>query len=355
MIPTAEFSERCLRLAADLAGLEVDALLVTSIPSIRYLTGFTGSNAILLLEPSRTTLYTDPRYSIQAHRETTCRVNISRGSTHLALLPRLKKLSRIGFDPAHLNVSIHGHWAAAADLFPLPGLVETHRMVKSAAEIKLIRESVHINSRAFAAAIRRWKPGFTETDLAAEIDYRQRKLGAEGPSFDPIVASGPRSALPHARPTRAPIAADALLLIDMGALYEGYASDMTRVVYTGKPSQTIKDFYNPVLEAQLAAIDAVRAGQTAASVDRAARKSLRAHKLHDLFTHSTGHGVGLEIHEGPGLRKSDHTVLRSGMVITVEPGIYREGFGGVRIEDIVLVTDTGCEVLTPSPKELVAI
>ncbi|MEZ5353045.1 MAG: Xaa-Pro peptidase family protein [Bryobacteraceae bacterium] len=321
MIPASEYAERRAQLAVLLALHQVDALVVTSLPSVRYLSGFTGSNAIVLLEPHRATLYTDPRYDIQAHAETSCRVKISRGPTHQALLPRLRRLSSVGFDPAHLTVSVHAPWAEAAKLAPLPGLVEQQRMVKSQAEIDLIRQSVRINSRAYDAALRRWRPGVTEADLAAEIDYRQRKLGAEGPSFDPIVASGPRSALPHARPSAAPIASDALLLIDMGALYEGYASDMTRVVFTGNPGRKIKDFYRPVLDAQLAAIDAVRAGQTAAAIDRAARRSLQAHKLHELFTHSTGHGVGLEIHEGPGLRKTDRTVLRSGMVITIEPGI----------------------------------
>jgi Xaa-Pro aminopeptidase len=355
MIPAAEFNARRKQAAAALAELKLDALLVTALPSVRYLTGFTGSNAFLLLEPSRATLYTDPRYDIQASEETSCKLNISRGPTHLALLSRLKRLRRVGFDPARVTVAIHKAWALATRLKPVSGLVETQRMVKSPAEIGLIRESVRINSEAYSAALRSWKPGLTESALAAEIGYRQRLLGADGPSFDPIVASGPRSALPHARPTTRPIAADALLLIDMGALYQGYASDMTRVVHTGAPSKRERDFYQAVLDSQLAAIDAVRAGATAASVDRAARKSLRSKKLDELFTHSTGHGVGLEIHEGPGLRKTDRTVLRSGMVITIEPGIYRNGFGGVRIEDIVLVTGTGCEVLTQTPKELIAL
>ncbi|MEZ5398285.1 MAG: Xaa-Pro peptidase family protein [Bryobacteraceae bacterium] len=355
MIPATEYGDRRRAVAAALAAHRVDALLVTSLPNVRYLTGFTGSNAILLLEPTRATLYTDPRYGIQAREETICRINVSRGPTRNALIPRLKRIKRVGFDPVNLTVATHSAWAEAARLRPVSGLIEAHRMIKSTAEVALIRQSIQINSDAYQAALRTWKPGVTEADLAAEIDYRQRRLGAEGPSFDPIVASGPRSALPHARPSHAPILPNALLLVDMGALYGGYSSDMTRVVHTGKPTRRAKQFYQAVLESQLAAIDAVRDGVTAASVDRAARESLRNRNLDDLFTHSTGHGLGLEIHEGPGLRKNDRTVLRSGMAITIEPGVYSEGFGGVRIEDVVLVTPTGCEVLTPTPKDWIEI
>jgi Xaa-Pro aminopeptidase len=189
-------------------------------------------------------------------------------------------------------------------------------------------------------------------DLAAEIDYRMRKLGAERPAFDTIVASGARSALPHAQPSATILGRNELLLIDMGAALAGYASDMTRVLFLGCPGSRIKRIYNAVLEAQLAAIDAVRPGVTAAHVDGAARRSLRKKGLEKAFVHSTGHGLGLEIHEPPRIGRADKTSLREGMTITIEPGAYLEGFGGVRIEDTVVVTKAGCEILTPTSKKL---
>ena len=226
-------------------------------------------------------------------------------------------------------------------------------MVKSGPEIALIRRSVEVNSKAFEAALRTVRPGRTrEVDLAAEIDYRMRKLGAERPAFETIVASGPRSALPHAQPSQRIARENELLLIDMGATLDGYASDMTRVVFLGRPGTRIKRIYHAVLEAQLAAIDAVRPGVTAAYVDRQARRSLKSEKLDKAFVHSTGHGLGLEIHEPPRLGKGEKTRLREGMALTIEPGAYLEGFGGIRIEDTVVVTKNGCEVLTPTSKEV---
>jgi Xaa-Pro aminopeptidase len=240
-----------------------------------------------------------------------------------------------------------------ASLEPLPGLIEELRMVKSADEIAIIRRSVDLNSKAFESALRAIRPGRTaESDLAAEIDYRMKRLGAEGPAFETIVASGKRSALPHARPSTTILGKNELLLIDMGATLAGYASDMTRVLFLGRPGDRAKKIYGAVLEAQLAAIDAVRPGVTAARVDRAARQALKKKGLDRAFVHSTGHGLGLEIHEPPRLGKTDKTRLQEGMAITIEPGAYLEGFGGVRIEDTVVVTKTGCEILTSTSKEL---
>jgi Xaa-Pro aminopeptidase len=194
----------------------------------------------------------------------------------------------------------------------------------------------------------------TETALAAEIDYQSRKLGADGPSFDTIVAAGERAALPHARPGAAKIGAG-MLLIDMGAFLNGYASDMTRMLHIGLATAKYKRAYRAVLEAQLASIAAVRPGATAASIDRAGRRVLLGYGLEREFIHSTGHGLGLEIHEGPRLGKSDKTKLETGMAITIEPGVYIEGWGGIRIEDTVLVTGYGCEILTPTSKDLVEV
>jgi Xaa-Pro aminopeptidase len=228
-------------------------------------------------------------------------------------------------------------------------------MVKTAEEIARIRRSVRTNSEAFSAAVKKMRPGISEAEVAAEIDYQMRRRGAEKPSFDTIVAFGARTALPHAQPTAQRLGNHELVLIDMGATQEGYASDMTRMVFLGKPAADARKMYDAVLEAQLAAIAAVREGVTAERVDRAARQTLKSRGLEKAFVHSTGHGLGLEIHEPPRLGKKDKTELRAGMVVTIEPGVYVKGAGGVRIEDTVLVTERGCEILTPTSKELMVL
>jgi Xaa-Pro aminopeptidase len=240
----------------------------------------------------------------------------------------------------------------SASLEPVSGWIEELRMLKSAAELALIRRSVETNSRAFEQTIARVKPGTRERDLAAELEYRMRRLGAERPSFETIVAAGVRSALPHAQPTGGQLSSGDLVVVDMGAFQDGYASDMTRMLCVGNPSAKTKRMYRAVREAQLAAIDAVRPGVTTVSVDAAARRVLAGFGMDHLFIHSTGHGLGLEIHEPPRLGKRDRHRLKRGMAITIEPGAYIEGFGGVRIEDTVVVTETGCEILTPTPKHL---
>jgi Xaa-Pro aminopeptidase len=238
-----------------------------------------------------------------------------------------------------------------ASLEAVAGWVEELRQIKSAEEIARIRRSVDTNSRAFEQAVARMRPGMKEQDLAAELEYRMRRLGAEKPSFETIVAGGVRSALPHAQPTAAPLR-DGLVVVDMGAIQEGYCSDMTRMLFLGKPSARVKRAYRAVLEAQLAAVDAVHAGARTARVDAAARNVLKGYGLDKAFIHSTGHGLGLEIHEPPRIGKRDKTTLQAGMAITIEPGVYIEGFGGIRIEDTVVVTEHGCEILTPTAKEL---
>ena len=349
---------RRARAAALLPDLKLDALLVSSLHNIRYLTGFTGSNAALLLYPNgRATLFTDPRYTVQASQQATCRVRIAKGPLPKAILQEVTRarLRQIGVEADHLTFSqfqaIMKDLPNRAELFPQSQLIERLRMVKDEGEIARIRAAVTANSAALEAALATFRPGMTESELAAEIDYHNRKLGAEAPAFDTIVAAGKRAALPHAHPGPNPIG-PGILLIDMGAFREGYASDMTRMAHVGRPTPKYKRAYRAVLEAQLAAIDAVRPGVTAASVDTAARRTLRKHGLEKEFIHSTGHGLGLEIHEPPRLGRRDKTRLEPGMAITIEPGVYIEGWGGIRIEDTILVTVAGCEVLTPTPKEL---
>jgi len=343
--------------------LRADALLVTAAENVRYLTGFTGTNGLVLLFRDREPVFfTDPRYAIQSAQEVPCRtVVVPKGGLIPAAAKLLKKVraKAIGFDRVHLTFAAFEKLASelggGAKLVPVDDLIARRRMVKAPEELAVIREAVLINSRAFEAALKAIKPGVTESRLAATIEDRMRRFGAEKPSFDTIVAAGARTALPHARPTDQRLQGNELVLVDMGALRHGYASDMTRTLYLGRPSPKVRRMYGAVLEAQLAGIAAVRPGATAEQVDRACRKVLKSHGLDKYFTHSTGHGLGLEIHEAPRLGKGDTTRLEAGMAITIEPGVYIEGFGGIRIEDTVAVTPNGCEVLTPTPKEFLTI
>ncbi len=359
-LPFALFTRRRQKALALLTERMLDALVVSSPANIRYLSGFTGSNGLLLLTPGKSWILTDPRYAIQVTQESDCTPKVVRGELPPQLAPLLK-LHRwaIGYDSAHMTVKDFDSLAAIlprkSTLKPAPGLVESLRCIKSTDEIAAIRAAVLLNSKAFQNSLKRVKPGLSERDLAAEIDHQMLRLGAEKPAFETIVASGIRTALPHARPTSALLGANALVLVDMGAQAEGYSSDMTRMLFLGRPSAKVKHLHRAVLQAQLAAIDAVGPGVPVATVDKAARGVLKSLHLEQYFVHSTGHGLGLEIHEPPRISQKDQAVLLEGMAITIEPGVYLEGSGGIRIEDTVLVTRTGAEILTPTPKELLVL
>jgi Xaa-Pro aminopeptidase len=354
-----ELEQRRRSVQTALAGHKADALLVSSPANIRYLTDYAGSNGLALVTPAETHFFTDPRYALEASQTITCKLHIAKTALieALAAILKRKKLKKIGFEPAWFNLEQHSKLKAllpsGASLHPVSGVVENLRMIKSPAEIDQIRKSVLVNSEAYARTLRRVRLGMRERDVAAELDYQMRVFGAEKPAFDTIVATGVRTALPHAQPTSRRLEENDLLLIDMGACLDGYMSDMTRMAFLGFPTKRIRGLYGAVLEAQLAAIASVRPGITSARVDAAAREVLKRHALDRHFVHSTGHGLGLEIHEGPRIGKKDQTKLAAGMAITIEPGAYIEGLGGIRIEDTVLVTAQGCEVLTPTTKEFV--
>jgi Xaa-Pro aminopeptidase len=353
-----EYEQRRQTVVSGLAEHKLDGLLVSLGPNLRYLSGFTGSNGLLLLTAAKSLLLTDPRYTIQAGQESTCQVHISKGPLLLDLVSAIarQRLRRVGYEPAMMSCdafqSLDAKMPAKSSLVAIRGWIEELRTVKSPDEIARIRRSVDTNSRAFEQGVARVKSGMKEQDLAAELEYRMRRLGAEKPSFETIVAGGERSALPHAQPTAARFQNGQLIVVDMGALQEGYCSDMTRMLFLGTPGAKVRRTYKAVLEAQLAGIAAVHAGARTAAVDAATRKVLRSYGLDKAFIHSTGHGLGLEIHEAPRLGKKDKGRLKAGMAITIEPGVYLEGFGGIRIEDTVLVTEKGCEVLTPTSKDL---
>jgi len=360
-VTQSEHAQRRSLAASGLAERRLDALLVSSPANVRYLTGFTGSNGIVVLRPGSACLFTDPRYELQASEETACTVLVARRPLYLAVAKWLsgKGTHRLGFEKGHLSqesfLLLDDQRPSAVRLVPSGGLVEDLRMIKSPAEIELIRRSVRLNSEAFERTIARARPGVSELELAAELDYRMRKLGAEKPAFETIVAFGPRSAMPHASPSAKALSRNELVLVDMGALREGYCSDMTRMAFLGRPGTRVKRLYRAVLEAQGAALAAVREGVTAEAVDRAARRVLGARGLSRAFVHACGHGLGLEIHESPRLGRGDQTYLKAGMAVTIEPGVYLQELGGIRIEDTVVVTRSGCEILTPTSKELLSL
>lgn len=348
------------RLLTALQPTRVDGFLTTALPNVKYLSGFTGSNGALLLTRDRALLFTDPRYQTQAPAESDCEVKVAKGPLAKEAHKWFKrlKLKSVGFEQNRISYEDYSELREGIKgirFKAIAGIVESLRMLKSPAEIATIRASVQLNSAALEQALRHFKASMTEVDMAAEIEYRMRRLGAEGPAFETIVASGERSALPHAHPIDRPIRRDQLLLVDMGAAVAGYASDMTRTYAVGKLDAKMRRMYRAVLESQLAAIDAVKPGVSCATVDRTAREVLRRYGLDKLFIHSTGHGLGLEIHEGPRVGRKEGTKLEAGMTITIEPGVYAEGLGGIRIEDTVVVSAQGSEVLTPTGKELVVL
>jgi Xaa-Pro aminopeptidase len=359
---------RQLRLQNSLSTHRLDALLVTHSANLRYLCGFTGSSGALLLTEKKAVFITDGRYAEQARAEVrTAQIVIARQgplAAAAAWLSAQKKKdhrvpSKIGIEGEHMTVAarsrLTGILPSGFRLREAPALVEPARMVKDEEEIACLRSAVLLGASLFDRALEVIRPGVSETEVAAEMEYAARKAGAEAMSFETIIASGERSALPHGRASQAAIPAQGFVVCDFGVILSGYCSDMTRTVYVGRPSAEARGVYQVVKQAQQAAVDAVRPGVSVSEVDRAARKSLQKSGLAKYFTHSTGHGVGLEIHEAPRMAAGQAEMLKQGMVITIEPGVYVAGKWGVRIEDMVVVTERGCEVLTPTSKELVAI
>ncbi len=332
----------------------------------RYLCGFTGSAGFLLVQESGSVFFTDVRYDTQAREEVTgAKVVIARKAVLNAVgewIAARRKRARgwtIGIEADHLTVAERKR---VADLLPrglrlknAPSLVEQARMVKDPNELERIRAAVKLGATLFDRALQVLRPGVKEADVAAEMEYAARRAGAEEMSFPTIIASGPRSALPHGRASSQAIAPGGFVVCDFGVILAGYCSDQTRTVWVGNASKEGRQAYEAVRDAQQSAIDAVRPGVSVGDVDSAARKVLRKAGLGRYFTHSTGHGVGLEIHEAPRVAAGQEQVLKPGMVITIEPGVYFPGKWGVRIEDMVAVTEDGGEVLTPTSKEFLAV
>jgi Xaa-Pro aminopeptidase len=360
------YAARQQKLALQLRRSGVEGLLVTHLPNIRYLCGFSGSAAVLLLNAvgsrPRLTFYTDGRYTQQAANEVQgAKVVIGRKASLREALGRLPslKLRSLGFESEHLSYGDYTELAKAAHgrvrLKRTAGWVEELRGVKDREEIEQVRAAVLLGASLFPSALSAITTGVTENEVAGELELQARRAGAEGMSFDTIVAAGPRSALPHGRASAQAIPANGFIILDYGVILAGYCSDMTRTVHVGHASKAHRQMYQAVREAQLASIEAVGPGVQAGEVDEAGRTLLKKAGYGAYFTHSTGHGVGIEVHERPRLAKGQTQKLVPGMVITIEPGIYIPAEGGVRIEDMVLVTESGREVLTPTTKDLIEL
>jgi Xaa-Pro aminopeptidase len=340
----------------------LDAFLVTTITNVRYLSGYSGSNGLLVITPQKSFFLTDFRYWEQAKKEVRGSKIVFGERDLFDDLPKLDILksrrAKLGFESENLNCALYRRLKTLlpkALLVPTEKLVESIMVVKDHEEMRRIRKAVEITDMVFSQILNFIQPGITEQDLAAEIEYMMKKNGADGPAFDTIVASGPRSALPHGRASGRKIKEGEFVTLDMGALVEGYCADMTRTVIVGKARPKQKKVYQLVLTAQKKAIKSCRANLRCDRLDKIARDVIRKAGLGKYFGHGLGHGIGLLVHALPRVSSKSSEVLTPGMVVTIEPGIYIPNWGGVRIEDDVLITKRGCEVLTQSPKDLLEI
>ncbi len=365
------YSERVERVVATLAELKLDALLVSSPANVRYLTGYTGSNGLALIwsssDRSEHLFLTDFRYETQAADEVPSLYSrhVAPVDLFAALGERLASAGadggvRLGFEESHLTVSQHTRLAEVLpDAFELiggAGLIEALREVKDERELQRIQASTELADTAMREVLEAGLIGRTERDVAIELELHMRRLGAEAAAFATIVAAGAHGALPHAQPRPVEIPGGALVTIDWGAVLDGYCSDCTRTYATGTPSERQQEIYELVLAAQVQALAAVRAGPSGEEIDAVARTIIDGAGYGEHFGHGLGHGVGIEVHEGPRLsRLRSEAPLRTGNVVTIEPGVYLAGELGVRIEDLVIVTDTGGRVLTSLPKELTVV
>ncbi|MGI8441273.1 MAG: M24 family metallopeptidase [Thermoleophilaceae bacterium] len=345
------------RLAALLAEPGLDGLLVSDPVNLRYLTGFTGTNGVAVVGPEQRAFITDFRYVDQAEQQVRGFERI-RGKQDLLGEAAERLSGRIGFDDANVSVRTHARLrelvGEGVELVPAGGLVEGLRAVKDAGEIQAVREAAEMADDVYEHLVGQGLVGRTEREVAGELEAFMRERG-EGPSFPTIVAGGAHGALPHASPRLEPIEPGTLVIVDLGCLLDGYCSDCTRTFATGPLGDEAAGVYELVLAAQRAALEAVRAGVPGAAVDAVARELIAEAGHGERFGHGLGHGVGLEIHEGPRVSPTSEDELAAGNVVTVEPGVYVSGAFGVRIEDLVVVTDDGCEILGGFTKELVTV
>jgi Xaa-Pro aminopeptidase len=356
------FANRQKAVIRELKRRQLDCLLLTHPANWYYLTGFAGESGVLAITEDRTTLITDGRFTVQARQQCPgIRVELQKGALYTSAGQWLtdNRILKAGFDPGQWTVAELKTCKRAAgtkcQAIEAGGIVERLRMKKDPQELAVMRKAAILAGQVMEAAFRLLKPGVREAEIAADIEYQMKRRGASGPSFATIVASGKRAALPHARPTSKRLKKNELVVIDLGVILGHYCSDMTRTVFLGRAPRRIREWYRAVDEARATAVAAVKPGAACREVDAAARKVLKKSGLDRYFVHSTGHGLGLEVHEDPRVARNQSIRLAAGNVITIEPGIYVEDVGGIRIEDDVAVRSQGSEVLTRVTRELIEL
>lgn len=352
---------RVIRLREAMNKQHLEAVLITGEVNRRYVTGFTGSSGYVLVTLQDAWLLTDFRYLIQAADQAQGFQIVDHGASVTGALHSLlsgANIKRLGFEEELMSFATYRSYERElkpVELVPVSGLVEELRMFKDSGELKLMKEAADLADQTFMHMLDVLKPGISEWDAALELEIFMRKNGATGPSFETIMASGERSALPHGRASERIMQSGDLVTMDFGALMNDYCSDITRTVAIGTPSEKLREIYDITLEAQLRAVEGIRPGMTGREADALARDVIASYGYGEYFGHSTGHGLGMEVHEAPRLSKASDTVLQPGMVVTVEPGIYLPGIGGVRIEDDIVITETGNRRLTESTKDFIAL
>ena len=348
---------KLMKLREQMQKRELDSLLVTNPYNLRFITGFTGTAGLALITPNDAWFITDFRYTEQAGEQVKefKVVQAQKGLLdEVARIAQEAAVERLAFEQDYMTFATYSQYQEklSATLEPVSGLIEQLRMVKAPEEIDVLKAAAKIADDAFEHICTYIKPGMTELQVSNELEFFMRAQGATSSSFDIIVASGLRSALPHGVASDKKIEQGDLITLDFGALYQGYVSDITRTVAVGEPSDKLKEIYQIVLDSQVLALENIKPGMTGIEADAIARDYIKSKGYGEAFGHSTGHGIGLEVHEGPGLSFRSETVLEPNMAVTVEPGIYLPGIGGVRIEDDILITETGNVRLTHSSKEL---
>ncbi|MGE7665713.1 M24 family metallopeptidase [Ureibacillus composti] len=348
------------KLRKEMINLNIDGLLITNEFNRRYMTDFTGTAGVAIVSKDDAVFITDFRYTEQAKKQVKeFRIIQHEGVLAKEVAKQTEQLGikTIGFEKDTMTYGMFETYKSLlkADLIPVSGVIEKIRLIKTEQEINIIKVACEIADHAFTHILGFIKPGLTELEVSNELEFFMRKQGATASSFDTIVASGVRSALPHGVATDKVIEKGDLVTLDFGALYNGYVSDITRTIAVGEPSDQLKEMYDIVLQSQLLAVEQVGPGMTGIQADSIARDYLTSKGYGEAFGHSTGHGIGLEVHEGPALSFRSDTLLQPNMVVTVEPGIYLPGIGGVRIEDDIVITETGNEKLTHSKKELIIL
>ena len=352
---------RIAKLREGLKNKNIDAALICKKENCTYLSGFNGGDSFLVISQEQALLVTDFRYVEQAEEQAPLYKVVQFERDLLAKLSEILKsldVKNLGFEEGYVTYKMYFDFKdklEVSQLVPLEGVVESLRLVKDQDEINVIKKAVEIADNAFSHIIKYIKPGVTELEIAAELEYFMKKQGGKGPSFEIIVASGERASMPHGTASEKKIAQGDVITLDYGVIYRDYCSDMTRTVFLGQPNEELKNIYNIVLDAQIKALNGAIAGILGKEIDLIARDIISSGGFEKNFGHGLGHGVGLEIHEEPRLSPAGNKIMEDGMVVTVEPGIYVAGLGGVRIEDMIVINRDKPIILTKSSKELLII